>query len=158
MVALLDRQWPMIGEYLRSMEISDVDPAMQQGNAPPSEAKKAMSQRAWARAISTSSARVKAIDRRRATFHHDILIKWFKTAEIPNSELPNRMDFPAEIYRRAARPLNPVREDGRGLTASACLGEGPNDLEIMGASSQALTGWIRGIAAIGLPAIRIIGA
>jgi hypothetical protein len=50
MVALLDRHWPMIGEHLRSMEISDVDLAMLQGNAPPSAAKKAMSQRAWERA------------------------------------------------------------------------------------------------------------
>jgi hypothetical protein len=44
------------------------------------------------------------------------------------------------------------------LALRAASNEGPNELEIMGASSQTLTGWIGRIAAIGLPAIRIIRA
>jgi hypothetical protein len=44
------------------------------------------------------------------------------------------------------------------LALRAASNERPNELEIMGASSEALTGWIGVIAAIGLRAIRIIGA
>ncbi len=35
------------------------------------------------------------------------IIKWLKAEELPPSELPNRLDFPSELYQLGARPLSP---------------------------------------------------
>ena len=114
MVAFIDQHWSMIAEHLRSIEISAADLAMLRGNAPSSEAKRIMAQRAWERAYLDIVGEIES-DKPPPGYLPVVtttdIIKWLKADEVPLGELPNRLDFPSELYRLGARPLMPARED-----------------------------------------------
>jgi hypothetical protein len=116
MVKLLDQHWAMLAEYLIGLEISDVDLDMLQGNAPTSKAKASMAEEAWERIyldivgdIESDTPPPGYLPIATTTD----LIKWLKALELPHADLPNRREFPAELYRLGARPLNPEHNDPR---------------------------------------------
>jgi hypothetical protein len=113
-VALLQTHWAMIGEWLIGMKIGDADLAMLKGNAPQSAAKARMAQLAWERAYLDIVAEIESDSPPPGYLPVATttdIIKWLKADELPLSELPNRLDFPAELHRLGARPLSPAHDD-----------------------------------------------
>jgi hypothetical protein len=111
---LFEQHWAMLGEWLTAMKIADADLAMLKGNAPQSAAKTRMAQQAWERAYLDIVAEIES-DRPPPGYlpvaTTTDIIKWLKAEELPSSELPNRLDFPSELYRLGARPLSPAHDD-----------------------------------------------
>jgi hypothetical protein len=114
MVKLLDRHWAMLAEHLIWLRISDADLDMLQGNAPASKAKAVMAEEAWERAYIDIVGDLESAQPPPGYFPVTTttdLIKWFKAAELPPRDLPNRLNFPTDLYRLGARPLNPAHDN-----------------------------------------------
>jgi hypothetical protein len=114
LVKLFDQHWPMIAEYLHTLEISEADLAMLSGNAPASAAKAMMAEQTWEQIyleiVGDIESGTPPPGYLPVTTTTDI-IKWFKAAELSPADLPNRREFPGELYRLGARPLNPDHDD-----------------------------------------------
>jgi hypothetical protein len=114
MVDLLDQHWPMIAEYLINLEISADDLAMLRGDAAPSIAKTLMAEQVWQRAYLDIVSDIESIRPPPGYLPVALtteIIKWLRVAEVPERDLPNRLDFPLQLYRLGARPLNPAHNN-----------------------------------------------
>jgi hypothetical protein len=113
-VTAFDRHWPAIGEWLMRTQIDDADLDILQGNAAKSEAKTQMALRAWERMFLDIVGEIES-DAPPPGYlpvaTTTDLIKWFKAQELPAHDMPNRLDFPDEIHRLGARPLNPAPDN-----------------------------------------------
>jgi hypothetical protein len=114
MVKLLDQHWAMLAEYLIALPIAETDLDTLRGAAPTSKAKASMAEEAWERIyldiVGDIESDTPPPGYLPITTTTD-LIKWFKAAELPHADLPNRREFPGELYRLGARPLNPDHSD-----------------------------------------------
>jgi hypothetical protein len=110
-VALFEKHWPMIGEWLIRMPISDADLDILKGNAADNAAKTQMSLKAWERMFLDIVDEIESDNPPPGYLPVATttdLIKMFKAQELPASETPNFLDFPSELYRLGARPLTPA--------------------------------------------------
>jgi hypothetical protein len=111
LAALVDEHSDMIAEFCYRLRLDEDDLGALRGNAPMSEAKSAMSVRTWEQAYLDLVGELESDDPPPGVLPvatTSDLIKYFIREEIPPSELPHRLDFPSDLYRLGARPLNPL--------------------------------------------------
>jgi hypothetical protein len=113
-VELFKTHWAMISEWLIRMKISDDDLNLLKSVAPESEAKTQMALKAWERLFLDIVGEIESDSPPPGYLPIATtgdLIKMFKAQELPVSEMPNRLNFPADLYRLDARPLMPTPND-----------------------------------------------
>jgi hypothetical protein len=112
--ALFDRRWPMIAEHLRRLPISAADALVMAANAPENEAKAEMAEQAAERALLDIIGEIES-DNPPPNYlpvaTTTDLLQWLKAEELRPNEMPKRLEFPSQIYRLGARPLNPSRKN-----------------------------------------------
>jgi hypothetical protein len=114
MAALLEEHADMIAESCYRLTLDKDDLAFLRGNAPMSEAKSEITIRAWERCYLDMVEELEGDSPPPGLLPVGTttdLIQHFISQQIPNAELPNRLDFPSDLYRLGARPLNPARNN-----------------------------------------------
>jgi hypothetical protein len=112
--ALLEEHADMIAESCYRLQLEEDDFAFLRGNAPMSEAKSEITIRAWERCYLDMVEELESDSPPPGLLPIGTttdLIQYFISQQIPNAELPNRLDFPSDLYRLGARPLNPARNN-----------------------------------------------
>jgi Family of unknown function (DUF5906)/Bifunctional DNA primase/polymerase, N-terminal/Primase C terminal 2 (PriCT-2) len=114
MAALLEEHADMIAESCSRLTLDENDLGFLRGNAPMTEAKSEITIRAWERSYLDMVEELESDSPPPGLLPVGTttdLIQYFISQQIPNAELPNRLDFPSDLYRLGARPLNPARNN-----------------------------------------------
>lgn len=114
MAALLDEHANMIAEFAYRLPLDDDELALLRGNAPMSEAKSEIAIRAWERAYLDLVEELESASPPPGLLPIGTttdLLQYFENQRIPYAEMPSRLDFPSDLHRLGARPLNPGRKN-----------------------------------------------